>query len=69
MICSELETRNGAYTGNYIGKDCSGEEKIKRIEEKYNLKKYTSIYAYGDTKEDKEMLELADHKYYRWKKI
>ncbi len=30
---------------------------------------YNSIYAYGDTSEDRELLGLADHKYYCWEKI
>ncbi|MBP1732847.1 MAG: HAD-superfamily hydrolase, subfamily (PSPase-like) family protein, partial [Deltaproteobacteria bacterium] len=40
-----------------------------RIEEQYDLKSFDHIYAYGDTPGDKAMLELADEKYYRWKRI
>ncbi|MCG8641781.1 MAG: HAD-IB family hydrolase [Desulfobacterales bacterium] len=68
LICSELETHKGVYTGNYSGKDCSGREKIKRVLNNYNLEEYSSVYAYGDTEEDKEMLKAAHHRFYRWKK-
>lgn len=27
------------------------------------------IYAYGDTVEDREMLDLAHRKYYRWREV
>jgi hypothetical protein len=27
------------------------------------------VYAYGDTKEDREMLAMAQKKYYRWQEI
>ena len=44
----------------------SGAEKARRIAERYPLDRYTTIYAYGDTSEDREMLSLAHKKYYRW---
>jgi phosphoserine phosphatase len=49
--------------------ECSGGEKVRRIRERYDLTQYPIIYAYGDTDEDREMLELAHEKYYRWEKI
>ncbi|MDC4617455.1 HAD-IB family hydrolase, partial [Acinetobacter baumannii] len=30
---------------------------------------YSIIYAYGDTPNDYEMLELAHRKYYKWQEI
>lgn len=59
-ICTELETRNGKHTGRYLHGDCSGAEKARRIRERFDLQAYSLIYAYGDTDEDREMLELAD---------
>lgn len=69
LICSKLAFRNGVATGRYNPRDCSGREKADRIRERYWLEDYPTIYAYGDTAEDREMLDLAHERYYRWKKI
>jgi phosphatidylglycerophosphatase C len=69
LICTSFEVKNGLITGKYFRGDCSGKEKAIRILNNYNIKDYQIIYAYGDTPEDKEMLELADVKYYQWKQI
>jgi phosphatidylglycerophosphatase C len=68
-ICTELEERDGRLTGKYRYGDCSGPAKVRRIRERYELSRYTVIYAYGDTDDDREMLELAHRKYYRWREI
>lgn len=68
-ICSILESRSGVFTGSLVNGDCSRQEKVNRIKEKFDLKKYNSIYAYGDTFEDREMLGIADERYLRWKKV
>jgi HAD superfamily hydrolase (TIGR01490 family) len=69
LICTELEERGGRLTGRYCHGDCSGAEKLRRILERYDPGRYPLIYAYGDTSEDRDMLELAHRKYYRWKEI
>lgn len=65
LICTELEEANGVLTGRYLNGDCSGPEKARRIEQRYDLKQYGIVYAYGDTAEDEAMLRLADERYYR----
>lgn len=69
LICTELEERRGRLTGRYCHGDCSGPAKARRILERYDLSAYAVIYAYGDTTEDREMLELAHRKFYRWREI
>jgi HAD superfamily hydrolase (TIGR01490 family) len=66
LICSELEERDGKLTGEYVGGDCYGAEKSRRIRARYPLEKFDRIYAYGDTHEDLEMLEMAHEAYFRW---
>lgn len=68
LICTEIEVIDGVITGNTISGDCSSSEKQKRIEARYNLEDYDTIYAYGDTPEDTEMLALAqpEHRFYRY---
>jgi len=61
IIGSRLETdRSNRVTGRLLGNNCMGTEKVKRIQERYNLSAYKEIFAYGDTKSDFPMLELAD---------
>lgn len=68
-ICATMEERGGRLTGRYVGGDCSGREKVRRIRRRYDLGRYHTVYAYGDSGEDREMLELAHKKFYRWKEI
>ena len=65
LIATRLEQRDEKITGNYYGKNCYGKEKAKRIREKYSLESYEKIIAYGDSRGDTEMLELANEKFYR----
>jgi phosphatidylglycerophosphatase C len=68
-ISTELEERNGRLTGRYRQGDCSGRAKVQRILAEYDVTRFPIIYAYGDTLEDREMLELAHRRYYRWQEI
>ena len=63
LICTQTETIDHVYTGHYVSPDCSSEQKRLRILEKYNPDEYASIYAYGNSHEDNEMLALADYRY------
>jgi len=65
-IATRLEIKNGKLTGRFDGKNCYGKEKVNRIKEKYNLSNYKKIYAYGNSKGDKEMLDLAQVRVYKW---
>jgi phosphatidylglycerophosphatase C len=68
-LCTTLEEHGGRLTGRYIQGDCTGREKTRRILERYELTRYGRVYGYGDSGEDREMLELAHTKYYRWREI
>ncbi|MBM7070767.1 HAD family hydrolase [Shewanella sp. 202IG2-18] len=69
LLCSKLEVKNGILTGNYFGADCSRHEKVNRINALLNVSDFNTIYAYGDTDEDNEMLAIADEKFFQWRKI
>ena len=69
VICTTIEEQRGTLTGRYVDGDCSGAEKVRRIRAQYDLSRYPIVYAYGDSGEDREMMALADKKYYRWKEI
>jgi HAD superfamily hydrolase (TIGR01490 family) len=65
LIGTKLEVVAEKITGQISGKNCYGIEKVKRLKELENLSDYDSIYAYGDSRGDKELLEIAQHKFYR----
>jgi phosphatidylglycerophosphatase C len=69
LICTVLETSDGRLTGRYVQGDCWGEEKVRRIRERLPLADYGTIYAYGDTEDDRAMLDMADRKYFRWQEV
>lgn len=66
LIATKLEEKNGFLTGRFLTKNCYGIEKVKRLKLKYNIKDYKYIYVYGDSDGDKEMLDIATHKHYRY---
>ena len=68
-VCTELEISNDRLTGRYLGGDCCGHEKARRVRERYRMTEYSDIYSYGDTDEDREMLDMATRKYFRWQQI
>ncbi len=65
LIGTKLEIEDEKITGNFATANCYGQEKVKRILELYDLDDYEIIYAYGDSKGDKELLEQATESFYR----
>lgn len=65
LICSSLDSRDGRLTGRYRGAQCVGEEKARRVRQRYRLDDYAEVYAYGDTPEDHQLLALASRRWYR----
>ena len=66
LISTELEIINGKLTGKFSTPNCNGQEKVRRIKEKYNLSEYDEIHVFGNSKGDFPMLELGTHKYYKF---
>jgi len=69
LIATQYQLANGKLTGLIKGKNCYGKEKVKRIKQKFDLTKVNKIYAYGDSKADLEMLNIANIKFLKWKRI
>jgi len=65
VIATKLVVSNGKITGKLLGKNCYGVEKANRIRAEINLEEFDLISAYGDSAGDKEMLDLANNKFYR----
>lgn len=65
LIATELEIVDGKITGRLLPNNCYGPEKVVRILKKYNLSDYDYIYAYGNSRGDYEMLDIADEKHFK----
>ena len=65
VLATNLKIEEGIVTGQFLTKNCYGIEKENRIKELYALGRYEHIYAYGDSRGDREMLALADMKEYK----
>jgi phosphatidylglycerophosphatase C len=66
VISSRLEVdKEGKVTGRLEGTNCRRAEKVRRLQEVLGSLDEYVIYAYGDSKGDKELLEAADYPFYR----
>lgn len=65
LIATQPEHKCGKLTGKFFTKNCYGTEKSRRVKKEYTLDLYDCIYAYGDSRGDEEMLQLADKRYYK----
>ncbi len=65
LVSTQLEIKNGKLTGRFLGKNCHGVEKVKRVEELYSLDQYQFIYAYGDSSGDRPLMSLAQESHYK----
>jgi len=66
LVSTRAEFKNGVFTGNFIGKNCNGKEKLNRIKEQIDNSKYDKIIAFGDTSGDKYMLKWANEGHYQF---
>lgn len=65
VLATRLATVKGVLTGKYEGLNCNGEEKVSRLKEYLILSDYDEIWAYGDSKGDEPMLNLASRVVYQ----
>jgi HAD superfamily phosphoserine phosphatase-like hydrolase len=69
VICTELAAKDGVLTGRYRHGDCTGRRKVDRLLERVRLSDYETIYAYGDSAEDKELLSVAHRQFLCWREV
>ena len=65
LLATKVEINVQNLTGKFASKNCHGEEKVNRIKAAYNLKDFDYIYAYGDTKGDLLLKEIAHEFHYK----
>lgn len=66
LISTKAEFKNDIFTGNFVGKNCNGLEKVNRIKEEISDKKYDKTIAFGDTSGDQQMLDWANEGQYKF---
>ena len=70
LICTTLETDGpGLLTGGFVGANCWGPEKLRRLQERYGPADSYVLHAYGDSKGDKWLIEAARHAWFKGKEI
>ncbi len=70
VIATRVETdADGRLTGRFLGANCHGAEKVRRLEEALPRRASLHLTAYGDSRGDREMLAYADKGYYKYFKI
>jgi phosphatidylglycerophosphatase C len=60
LLSTQLEFLNGVFSGHFKTPNCHGQEKLTRVKEILDLNDYETIYAYGDSSGDEQILEVAD---------
>ncbi|BDD10367.1 haloacid dehalogenase [Fulvitalea axinellae] len=65
VIGTKLLTSNGTHSGLFASKNCSGKEKVRRLLEFFPERENYTLFAYGDSSGDKDLLAFADYPFYR----
>ena len=65
VLATQIEVIDGLITGKFLSKNCHGPEKVNRLLQHLPNRETYELYAYGDSNGDKDLLQLADHKFYR----
>lgn len=67
LLCTQLEIRGDLYTGEMASANCHGPEKVHRLQAWLQDKSLSAAHltAYGDTRGDHPMLQLAQVAFYR----
>lgn len=61
LLATNLQYIHDKLTGQIVGKNCFGEEKVLRIEQEYGADCWINSYAYSDSKVDLPMLLKVNH--------
>jgi phosphatidylglycerophosphatase C len=65
VVATRLEVADGRFTGELLGPNCRGPEKVVRLhdwlERRHGGRSAVTLWAYGDSAGDRELLADADH--------
>ena len=61
VMCTKIEVSlNGLITGRFLTKNCYGQEKVNRLLQKEPNRRSYYLFAYGDSRGDKEIFDFSD---------
>ena len=60
LIATQPEIADGRLTGKFSTANCYGQEKVTRLLQRFPDRKQYYLIAYGDSRGDRELLQLAD---------
>ncbi len=62
VLATQIEVdANGIISGRFAAKNCYGKEKVRRLLEVEPERRSYILYAYGDSRGDKEMIAFSDY--------
>jgi phosphatidylglycerophosphatase C len=67
VLATELAFHGDVFWGRLAGPNCWGPEKVRRLQQWLGSDRPSVLYAYGDSRGDREMLAFADHAWLRGK--
>ncbi|NWB84065.1 HAD family hydrolase [Pseudomonas gingeri] len=65
VLATQLEFRNGRFTGRLASPNCWGPEKVRQLQHWLGDARGRVLFAYGDSRGDQEMLAFAEHGWLR----
>ena len=65
LLCTELEQKQGQWQPRLSSPNCKGPEKVRRLAEHLGPLEGLAIEAYGDSKGDRELLQVSALPHYR----
>jgi phosphatidylglycerophosphatase C len=65
ILATKAEFIDGKFSGAFSTPNCNGPEKVRRIEEVLRKEDFERVYAYGDSRGDREMLAFAHTAFFR----
>lgn len=65
VLGTQVEVRDGRLTGRFLTPNCYGQEKVRRLLERFPDRAQYQLTAYGDSRGDREMLAFADEAHYK----
>jgi phosphatidylglycerophosphatase C len=65
VLATELAFRDERFSGSLASPNCWGPQKVQRLQRWFDNRPPQTLYAYGDSRGDREMLALADYAWLR----
>ena len=66
LLATNIEVDSaGLITGKFLSPNCYGREKVIRLLEKEPDRNSYTLFAYGDSRGDRELIEFADKGWFK----